>query len=102
LKSVVESGHINVLGESILMTHSLFDSLSAITDLRTGEILIKNLFSNIILVSNKKDKAVDVSNYEDWKDELGCVETYCYALLRFQVGILEVAIKCNSDKTTIE
>lgn len=102
LKSVVESGHINVLGESILMTHSLFDSLSAITDLRTGEILMNNLFSNIILISKKKEKEVDVSNYEDWKDELGCVETYCYALLRFQVGIFEVATKFNSNKTISE
>lgn len=102
LKSVVESGHINVLGESILMTHSLFDSLSAITDLRTGEILMNNLFSNVILISNKKEKKVDVSNYEDWKDELGCVETYCYALLRLQVGIFEVATKFNSNKIISE
>ncbi len=102
LKAVVESGHINVLGESILMTHSLFDSLSAITDLRTGEILLNNLFLNIILISKKKEKNVDVSNYEDWKDELGCVQTYCYALLRFQVGLFEVTTKFNFDKTISE
>ncbi len=102
LKSVVESGHINVLGESILLTHSLFDSLSAITDVRTGKILMNILYANIILISKKKEKEVDVSNYEDWKDELVCVETYCYALLRFQVGIFEVARKFNSDKTISE
>lgn len=98
LESVVESGHINVLGESILMTHSLFDLLSRITDFRTGEILLTKLLSNLILISKKKKKGVEMSNYEDWKEELGCVETYCYALLRFQAGIFETATKFNSKK----
>ncbi|WP_367388649.1 hypothetical protein [Lewinella sp. LCG006] len=102
LESVVESGHINVLGESILLAYPLFDSLAAKTDLRTGENLLNRLFSSLILISEKKEKNVDVSNYEDWKDELGCIQTYCYSCLKFQVGILEVARKFDSNKVNEE
>src|SRR5690606_25435002 len=102
LESVVKSGHINVLGESILITHSVFDSLSAITDLRTGEILLDKLLMNVRLISNKKEKEIEVSNYENWKDELGCIETYCYAILRLQAGVFETINTFNSDKITKE
>ncbi len=98
LESVVKSGHINVLGESILMTHSVFDSLSAITDLRTGEILLDKLLINVRLISNKKEKKAEINNYENWKDELGCVETYCYAILRLQTGVFDSIASFNSDK----
>lgn len=98
LESVVKSGHINVLGESILMTHRVFDSLGAITDIRTGEILLDKLLKNVWLISNKKDKKDDISNYENWKDELGCIETFCYAIQRLQVGVFEIIISFNSDK----
>jgi hypothetical protein len=102
LESVVRSGHINVLGESILITHSVFDSLSAITDLRTGEILLDKLLMNVRLISNKKEKKIEVYNYENWKDELGCIETYCYAILRLQAGVFETINTFNSDKITKE
>lgn len=98
LESVVKSGHINVLGESILMTQGVFDSLSAITDLRTGEIFLDKLLMNVRLISNKKEKKIEVSNYENWKDELGCIETYCHAILRLQVGVFETINSFNSDK----
>ncbi|OFX48918.1 MAG: hypothetical protein A2046_08025 [Bacteroidetes bacterium GWA2_30_7] len=98
LESVVKSGHINVLGESILMTHSVFDSLSAITDLRTGEILLDKLLTNVRLISNKKTKKDEITNYDNWKEELGCVETYCYATLRLQVGVFETITSFNSNR----
>lgn len=98
LESVVKSGYVNVLGESILITHGVFDSLSAITDLRTGEILLDKLLMNVRLISNKKEKKIEVSNYENWKDELGCIETYCYAILRLQAGVFETIHSFNSDK----
>jgi len=98
LESVVKSGHINVLGESILMTHSVFDSLSAITDLRTGEILLDKLLTNVRLISNKKTKKDEITNYDNWKEELGCVETYCYAILRLQVGVFETITSLNSNR----
>lgn len=98
LESVVKSGHINVLGESTLMTHSVFDSLSTITDLRTGEILLDKLLTNVRLISNKKAKKDEITNYDNWKEELGCIETYCYALLRLQTGVLETVTSFNSNK----
>ncbi|MBU6158731.1 MAG: hypothetical protein KGP35_06830 [Bacteroidetes bacterium] len=102
LESVVKSGHINVLGESILISHGAFDSISAIMDLRTGEILLDKLLMNVRLISNKKEKKTEVSNYENWKDELGCIETYCYAILRLQAGVFETIKSFNSDKITKE
>lgn len=98
LESVVKSGHINVLGESILMTHSVFDSLSAITDLRTGEILLDKLLTNVRLISDKKTKKDEITNYDNWKEELGCVETYCYATFRLQVGVFETITSFNSNR----
>lgn len=98
LESVVKSGYVNVLGESILITHGVFDYLGAIMDLRTGEIILDKLLINVRLISNKKEKKTEVSNYENWKDELGCIETYCYAILRLQVGIFETINSFSSDK----
>lgn len=98
LESVVKSGHINVLGESILMTHSVFDSLSAITDLRTGEILLDKLLTNVRQISNKKTKKDEITSYDYWKEELGCVETYCYVTLRLQVGVFETITSFNSKR----
>ena len=98
LESVVKSGHLNVFGESILMTYNVFDTLGAINDLRTGEILLDNILTNIRLVSNKQSKDIKIDNYENWKEELGCVQAYCYAILRFQVSIFEAITSFNSTK----
>lgn len=98
LESVVKSGHINVLGESILMTQGVFDSLSALTDLRTGEMLLDKLLANIRLISNKKEEKTEISNYENWKDELGCIETYCLAILKLQAGVFKTITLFNSNR----
>ncbi len=98
LASVVKSGHINVLGESILISHGVFNSLGTITDLRTGEILLDKLLVSVRLISNKKEKKAEISNYENWKDELGCIETYCYAILKLQAGVFETITSFNSNR----
>jgi hypothetical protein len=98
LETVVRYGHLNVFGESILMTYNVFDSLGAINDLRTGEILLDNLLKNIRQVSNKKLKDFKIENYGNWKEELGCVQAYCYAILNFQIAIFESITSFNSNK----
>jgi hypothetical protein len=101
LELAVKRGYINILGESILLTHDVFDSLGSMTDLRTAEILLDKLLS-IIGTINNKDSKIEISNYENWREELGCVETYCYAILRLQVGVFESLTSFNSDKITQE
>jgi hypothetical protein len=98
LESIVKSGHINVLGESILMTHRVFDSLGVITDLRTGEILLDKLLANVRLISNKETKNDEISNYENWKEELGCISTYCYSILQLQISVFETITSFNSNR----
>lgn len=98
LESIVKRGHLNVFGESIVVTYNVFDSLGAINDLRTGKILLDNILTIIRLVSSKKSKNIKIDNYENWKEELGCVQAYCYAILRFQVAIFESITSFNSTK----
>lgn len=100
LESVVKSGHLNVFGESILMTYNVFESLGAINDLRTGKILLDNLLINTRMISNKKlnENENEIENYENLENELGCVQAYCYALLSFQVSIFESITSFNSKK----
>lgn len=96
LEAVFVDNHINVFGESILMTFPLFNSLGSNTDLETGRKILDKLLS-IFLKNNWASKLdVDCINYEDWKHEIGSIQVYCYALLRLQAGIFETASKIDS------
>lgn len=99
---VLKVGHMNVFAETILMTYPIFDSLSNSTDLRTGKIILTKLLHNIKTISNRNLKAQNVLNYDDWRYELGSVESYCYGLLRFQVGVIDRVTEFNSNKVIEE
>lgn len=98
LEAIIESGHKNVYCRFILMTYPLLDSLGTNADFRTGEMLLSKLFSSLTVVSKTIEKKTDKTNYEAWQDELGCISNYCFAILRFQIGIFNVATIFTADK----
>jgi hypothetical protein len=102
LETVLKVGNINVLSEVILTTYGVFDSLGASLDLKTGKIILNQLSKNIVKLSNKNLKESDIESYEDCKHQLGAVEAYCYAILRFQVGVIDRMTEFKADKVILE
>lgn len=99
LQSVVKNGHITILSEVNLMSQKVLYSLGVSMDLKTGKIFLDTISKNIILLAEKK---TDVGSYEDWKHELGCIETYCHALLSIQLGFFDRVAEINSSKIIAE
>lgn len=95
IDAVVKSGKINVLGETILMTHSVFDFLGSSTEIKTGKMLLDKLKKSITNLDNNK---IEVLNYEDWKQEMGSVETYCTAVAKFQLIIFDQLAQITSNQ----
>ncbi len=98
LESVVKSGHINVLGASILMARDVYGYLGTIMDLRTGKKILDILLINVLLIGNKKEGKYGVLSYEDWKDELVCIEAYRHTLINIQGNFFDTINSFNSDK----
>lgn len=99
LNAVVKSGKINVLGETILMTHSVFDFFGSTTELKTGQMLLDKLKKSI---TNLNDNKSEVINYEDWKQEMGSVETYCTAVAKFQLIVFDKLAQITKAQITKE
>ncbi len=102
LNLVVKSGYINLLSEVILISHSLFDSLGSLTDLKTGEKMLSGLLQNMKALTEKATAQTPIINYVDWKHELASIETYSYAVLRLQIGVFEKITSYNSEKIISE
>lgn len=86
LDSVVQTGRINVLGETILMSHSIFNFLGSTTELKTGKMLLDKVKKSI---TNLNSSNTEFLNYEDSKQEMGSVESYCTAVAQFQLIIFD-------------
>ena len=93
---------IHILSVIISKFQPIFDSLAYSTDIRTSQILLDKLLQNLKILSSKKTTDQKIQNYEDWKNELGCLQTYCYSFLRFIAGILDRASQFNSIKIDTE
>lgn len=98
IEIIVKNGYINTFGQTILMFHPTFNSLSKAVDLKTGKIIFDMLLQNIKLISQRKDSEHIIYTYDDWKYEIGTVEAYSYAILKFQVGIFDRIIEFDSAK----
>ena len=83
LESIVKSGHVNLLGNIITMSTPLIETLGTGADLKTGSILLNKITQNVLLISDKKENKIELTDYDSWQHELACMETYCYAILRF-------------------
>ncbi len=100
---IVKNGYINTFGQTILMFHPTLSSLSKSVDLKTGKIILNQLLQNIKLLNNRKDKEHhSIHTYDDWKYEIGTVEAYSYAVLKFQIEIFDRIIEFNSAKLNNE
>ncbi|MFA4851286.1 MAG: hypothetical protein WC868_00215 [Bacteroidales bacterium] len=99
---VSNKGQVHVLTDIIFMFHPIFDSLGYSTDIRTSQILLNKLLQNLKVLSSDITTDQEIQNYEDWKHELSSIETYCYALLKFQIGILSRATQFDSTKINTE
>jgi len=102
LESIVNSGHTNVLGETILIGYPIIESLSKSLDVKNGTMILTKFSQNVKKLSNKKKIEQNILNYDDWKHELGCIDTYCHALFRFQIGIIIRITEFDSQKIKSE
>lgn len=102
LESVIKSGYHNILSESILLTYRTFDVLGQTADLKTGQFLLDKLLENIKLLCNTNVQDRLSNNYDDWRDELSGLETYCHAISRLQLGIIKTVTSFNSTKIISE
>jgi len=100
--AVIRNGHIKIFAETTLMTYSLLNSLSRSIDIKTARIIFDSLLNSIKPITRKKTIEQEVVDYNDWKDELGCVEAYAYALIKFHIGIFERAKEFHSNKVINE
>lgn len=98
IEIIVKNGHINTFGQTILMFHPTFNSLSNSIDLKTGKIILDRLLQNIKLINQRKDNEHIIYSYDDWKYEIGTIEAYSYAILKFQLGVFDRIIEFDSSK----
>jgi hypothetical protein len=98
IESIVKSGQIKAFGKTMELSYSIINSLSWSTDIKTLQVLLKKLNYNIKTISNKKRKEAEIINYDEWREELICVEIYCNVILRFQAGFFERISQIDSTK----
>lgn len=100
LESILKDGHRNVFGLILNMTHGTFDLLGSQLDTKTAKMFLDRLMNCVEGLGKKRDpeQNLQVLNYDDWRLELICVESYAYALVRFQIEAIVRLTEFNSGK----
>lgn len=93
LETVVKRGHVNLLSETIQMSYPIFKNLGVVTDIKMCETILVKFKKNVYLIANN----ANLEQYSDLKNELGCIEVYCYAILEFQISILDTTIALDAN-----
>lgn len=97
--SVVERKHYKSLDQTMHLSYGVIGRLGSKGDFKNGEILLismKSIIAQIGLLS--KDEYAGVNEYDKWKYELASVQTFCYAIMRFQIEFFEAIENLTSDK----
>jgi hypothetical protein len=76
-------GRVDIATKVILESHSTLRLLSNKIDLKTAEIIFLNLYKSVEKLSNKKGNEDPVIKYDDWKNELLCIQGFTLGFFSF-------------------
>lgn len=93
IRSLMKGQNLSIISDSIVLSYSIIDLLSSTFNTSITENLFNEYKRNIFLLSDKNKSL----NYEDWKNELICIQSYVFAIQRFQVGIYQNILKNNTE-----